>query len=405
MKGTARAWAYAAENGQGDVVRGQIDAESAQAAAVALRAKRLLPLSIRKAQNALRLPEFLSTSKARLSSTDLAEISRRLSDVFGASLPAVHALRLSVEQAVSPKQRAFLEDVGESVRNGRNFSRAVTDSDFACPRLFSALVAAGESAGSLGTQFERLAEHYEEAVKLKRDIVAQLLYPIALLILIMLTLLFLSFFILPQFEGVFAAADADPPPETRLVLAIGAAVREYWLLTPMIVIGLLAALRWAKKRYTRQFESARIATPFAGKLLVLDEVGRYLRTLSTLLQGGMPLVRAMPLARETLTVKLLDIRFHEAEDAVRVGERLGSALARAGAPLELVSYVEIGEETGDLAGMAGRAAARAEDKLRTGVKRVMILLAPLLTALMGLVTAGVIAAVMSGVLSLNEAVY
>ncbi|HXI86117.1 MAG TPA: type II secretion system F family protein, partial [Parvularculaceae bacterium] len=160
------------------------------------------------------------------------------------------------------------------------------------------------------------------------------------------------------------------------------------------------------RRYAGHVERLRLSAPFVGHLILLDDLGRYFRTLSTLLDGGTPLARAMPLARQTLSHLSLQNEFEAVEGAVRTGEPLGAALVKKSrVPRELLSFIEIGEETGELGRMAGEAASIAETKVRTTVRNAMVLLAPVLTAVMGLLTAGVIAAVMSGVLSLNEAIY
>jgi type II secretory pathway component PulF len=401
-----RSWRYSAEDAAGKLVTGTIAAGAMKEAVEALRARRLQPLSV-KPVSGLNVSLFGRTpGPERLALRDLANITRRLSDLLNAGLPLAHALRLAGEQAANGRDRAFFINLLDQVNGGRSIGEAVSRSGFVAPRLFTALIAAGENLGALDKQFERLAVHYEEALKLRREIVAQLVYPIALVVLIFATLLFLSFFVLPQFETIFETADAAPPPETRFVIAAGALIRQYWALGPAIAAAGALAYRFAVRRFARPIERALLATPVVGRLVSIDEMGRYLRTLATLLDGGMPIARAMPLARETLSSHALRASFEFAEQAVRTGERLAPALARhTRMPRELLSFVEIGEETGDLAAMAAQAASIAENRVRSTVRNVMVLAAPLLTALMGLLTAGVIAAVMSGVLSLNDAVY
>jgi type II secretory pathway component PulF len=269
-----------------------------------------------------------------------------------------------------------------------------------------ALVEAGVAMGDLGRQFERLAAHYDEALKLRREVIAQLVYPAALILLVVATLFFLSFIVLPQFEGIFATSDAKPPPETRFVLAAGAAIRHYWPYAPAVLLALYAAARFAARRYSRRWEELNLSLPVAGAVFRNAEYGAYFGTLAAFIGGGAPLARAMPLAREAMSFGLLRTEVEEAERSVRVGERLSRSLrAAVFCPRELISFVEIGEETGELAAMAAQAASRAESLVRSFVQRSMALLAPAMTALLGLLTAGVIAAVMTGVMSLNEAIY
>ncbi len=403
---TLRQFAYAAEDERGAVKNGVIEANDVNEAARRLKAERLRPISVEPARQGLSARLSSRTNNATLSLSDLAQISRRMSDLLRAELPAAHALRLGAGQARSDKEKAFLSRLYEEARAGASLTEAVKKSGFNAPRLFTALIEAGENLGALAPQFDALAAHCEEALALRREIVSQLIYPAALVVLIFVTLIFLSFLVLPQFEAIFQTTEAKPPPETQFVLEAGRLLRRYWALGPVAAILAFAGVRTAAKRNPRLVERAALSLPFAGSLLQTREAGAFFRTLATLLTGGMPLARAMPLAIATVRFAEMRGELERAELSVRTGERLGPALARARyIPKELVSFIEIGDETGALAAMAGQAARLAETRVKTAVKSAMILLAPVLTALMGLLTACVIAAVMSGVLSLNEAVY
>lgn len=406
MSASERSWRYSAEDAGGTLVTGTLAAATMKEAAEVLRMRRLEPLSVKPVSKIWLLPPRRTSGGERLTLKDLARITRRMSDLLNAGLPLAHALRLGGEQSTVKREKTFLTALLTQVNAGRSLSQAIAESGYAAPRLFTALVSAGENLGALDLQFERLANHYEESMKLRREIVAQLVYPAALVVLIFATLLFLSFYILPQFETIFATTDAAPPPETQFVISAGAFIRHYWALGPALIAAALLAYPFLMRRYAGAIERFVLATPLVGGLLLLDDMARFVRTLSTLLDGGMPIVRAMPLARETLNYAALRTSFESAERDVRTGERLAPALARrTRMPRELLGFIEIGEETGELAAMAAQAASVAETKVRSTVRNIMVLAAPALTAAMGLLTAGVIAAVMSGVLSLNDAIY
>jgi len=406
MSSPGRRWRYAAENSAGAVVSGVIEAADLRSAEAALKSRRLLPLSISVHEQSPLSRLVFTSGGNRLKLKELAELTARLRDLLTAGIPIAHALRLASEQANSSRERAFLNGLLADVRGGRTLTDALSQNAFETPRLFKALVESGEELGALGKQMERLAVHFEEAIKLRREIVAQLAYPAALIVLIVATLFFLSFLVLPQFEAIFTTSDANPPPETRLVLDAGAAIRRYWLVAPLVLFSAAIGVRLASRRYATSIERARLAAPIAGRILRYADYGAFLRTLATLLDGGAPIARAMPLARQGMSLKILQAEIEEAESAVRVGERLAPALKkRASCPADLISFLEIGEETGELARLTAQAASRAEAFVGSSIRRFMTLLAPVLTALMGLLTAGVIAAVMTGVLSLNETIY
>lgn len=405
MSAAESRWRYAAEDAAGAVVSGVIDAPDLCAVETLLKSRRLVPLTIKAHEKSLFDSLGVSRLGGRLSIGELARLAARLRDLLAAGIPLAHALRLAGDQAESDRERAFLKGLLAEVRAGRAMADAVSRSAFETPRLFKALVESGEVLGALGKQMDRLATHYDRALKIRREVFAQLAYPAALVVLVIATVIFLSFFVLPQFQSIFATSDAVPPPETQFVLAAGAGVRRYWPYAPILMFVLTFGIRIISRRHAARVERARLATPVLGKFSRYADYGAFLRTLSTLLDGGAPIARAMPLARQGMALGVLREEAERAEADVRVGARLASAMkTRTTCPPDLVSIIEIGEETGELARLAAQGASRAEEYANSSIRRFLALLAPALTALMGLMTAGVIAAVMTGVLSLNETV-
>lgn len=398
-------WRYCAETAGGGVVSGLVEAASEEDALAALRARQLRPLSLEAARPSA-FSRFASGSAQTLSLADLAAATRRMSDLTNAGLPLVKALELARDQASSPKQRSLFADLAAQVRAGEALSTALQKASVKTPVFLHALVRTGESIGALPKQLSILADHYERALKTRREIVAQLVYPAALMTLIILTMIFLSYFVLPQFETIFENAGAAPPIETRITLAAAAFIRSNLAFAPSALLLAFLALHAARRRYGPEMEQALLAAPFIGRLRRDHEIGRYCRSLAAMLKGGMALSDAMPLAADSVGLARIREELAMVETAVRSGRSLSASLAAHAAPAkEVVSFLEVGDETGTLGDMAEQAARFSETRIDATLKRFMALLSPALTAIMGLVTAGVIAAVMSGVLSLNDAVY
>ncbi len=399
-------WKYTAEDRSGAVVTGILNAADESSAVESLRDRQLAPITISRAQSA-RLQRGLFTKEVGiLSLPELSLISKRLADLLGAGLPLLKAVEVAHKQAPSDRQSRFYDHIAKEVRAGRSLSAALSNGDLKAPRLMVALVRASENLGALPEQFANLSEHYESALKLRREITAQLVYPFALVVLIILTLIFLSYFVLPQFEVIFENSGARPPLETRIALSMGAFIRANLFLAPIAGVLLLIAGRFLRSHYQTAIENALLNIPYLGRMRRDSEIGRYCRAVSTLLAGGTALSDAMPLAAETVQNDSIRNDLSKTEHAVRTGDKLSAALARFAAPsTEMTSFLEVGDETGELAAMAAQAAKFTEERTRVATKRFMALLGPVLTAIMGLLTAGVIAAVMSGVLSLNDAIY
>lgn len=404
MSAIQKRWDYAAVDGEGKIRQGQVPARTLQEAREWLRGERLEPLELK----VRRAHPSVSRDNARTSLplADVVRITSKLRDMLAAELPLGSALQILMGQCRSKAERAFLEDILPAVRGGASLSEALAGSRYRLPAEFIPMISAGERIGALKEQFCVLADHYESVRALRRDLMAELLYPAALLVLMVFTIGFLSFVIIPQFESIFASSNALPPPETRLVISGADFIRSNWWAVLITGTAAALALRYLAGRHPALVNRFMDTLPFVGALSCRAKTARYFRTLSALLLGGAPLSSALSLARATISDGSLRRSFDAAEAEVRAGEPIGTAMARhAEISSDVISYLRIGEETGQLGKMSGHAAIHLETDFRRAVKQLMTILSPALTAMMGLLTAGVIGAIMIGVLSLNDALY
>ena len=274
------------------------------------------------------------------------------------------------------------------------------------PRLITALISSGEAIGDLGGQLKRLASDLETRAKLRREIVGNLIYPAALFILIVLTMMFMSFVVLPQFETVFENTNTPPPAETKFVLSVGGFIRNWWSVIAISLVLSFVPARYLVRRYEIAWNKFIINVPVIGRSIFLANTARFCRSLGSLLCGGLPMAQALPIAREAIFTSVLRYRLERAEHDVRSGSALAAALRRHEAiTMDALDLIEIGEKTGYLGKMVLRGADFAEDKLTSALKKIAALAGPIMTAIMGILTAGVIAAIMAGVMSLNEIAY
>lgn len=402
-----RHWRYTAEDDQGAVVKGAMTAADPGGVIAQLKEQGLAPLDVEEDRRASGfLPILQQQRSGALSQRDATQFCTRMADLLNAGVPASKALALIARQSGGAKMKAFARRLESRLRSGETLSAALTSDPAAPPRIMTALIASGEALGNLGGQFTRLAAAFEARAALRKEIVSQLIYPTALFVLIILTMVFLSFFVLPQFEGVFSTSAAAPPAETQIVLAAGAFIRAHWLTAALALVVFILSAQWFAQRNRARAEALALASPIFGPALRKMETGRYCRTLGELLCGGMPLARAMPIARAAVSFAPM----RESVNAIEIDVRNGAALSKAARDAaqldpEALSFFELGEETGALGVMIEKAADYLEEQIATRLKRFAALSGPIMTAIMGLLTAGVIAAVMAGVLSLNDAVY
>ncbi len=399
-------WQYKAETSAGLIVQGQLLAASRQDVLAFLSSEGLIPLTLKKQSARAPGDIVLFGDQNKLSSTDFAEITRGLSDLISAGVPLADALTLLERRHKKQARKKFLNRQLRQIRSGKTLSQSLATECFAVPKLMTALIAAGEASSTLDQQLASIADTLEQQVKFKREMIGQLIYPCALLCLVILTIVFLSFFVLPQFETIFLNADTTPPLETKIVLNLGAWIRQYGFLAPALFGSLFLIGLFLRQRYHYALSRWALSVPFAGKMLLKQEAGNYARSLGALLSGGTALSDALPIASKAISSPFLKDQFDQASKQIRAGSPLAKSLQDYElTPNEVISLAEIGETTGELGPMLTKAADLCEHDIKSFLSKLMTLSGPLLTALMGLVTAAVIASVMSGVLSLNDAIY
>jgi len=393
-----RHWVYIAEDQTGTTVEGVLGA-------IDLEAKDLSPIDVTEDSKGRSIFGRSQLAK-KLTQKSLTQFCTRMADLLNAGVSTVKTLQIVSRQAQAENVRAFSNRLANQIRKGQTLSAALANDPSNLPNEMIALVSSGETLGDMCGAFSRLAQSFEAKEQLRREIISQLIYPAALLVLVILTIIFLSFFVLPQFESVFASASASPPPETQFVLGAAAFIRRYWLICAAVSIGSGWALCFFIKRNKSLWDQILLSTPIAGSLVRKIDTARYARSLGELITGGMPLARAMPIAQSAVTNSAIADGLGQIETDVKNGAPLTRAAATTPClAKDILTFFELGEETGDLGRMITKGASYIEEEVTSFLKRFATLSGPIMTAIMGLITAGVIAAVMTGVLSLNDTIY
>ncbi|PWE18717.1 hypothetical protein DDZ18_03755 [Marinicauda salina] len=394
-------WRYVAEARDGRTVKGRLPGASEQAVADRLRADGLRPVLIRQARGRL-----FGSGPPRLSPKQYARVVRSLADLLGSGIPLRDALAMLVRREKDGRTKALLSRLEARVSAGDSLTAALRADPLDPPRLLPAISSAGEASGELAASLDQLASQMEADQAVRAEITGQLVYPAALLALIFATLVFLAWFVLPQFDSLFANTGAPPPPETAAILAAGKAIRAAGLWIALaVLLGLLGGRRVLEARPGVGDRIAGAIPVMRGVRAKLD-TARYCRSLSLLLAAGQPLARAEPVARSAVASPIRRAALVAAGERLRSGQSFASALRdEAALPEEIAGFVELGEKTGRLAALLARAADIYESEARQTLKRTVELLGPAMTAILGLFVAAVIASVISGVLSLNEVVY
>ena len=335
----------------------------------------------------------------------LGEVTRELAIMLGAGQDLDRALRFVVENVGNTRARTILAEVRDKVRSGSSLAAALAAEPRSFSRLYVGLVRAGEAGGTLPATLDRLAALLERERSLTSSMRAALIYPAVLVIAAIGSIFLLLDYVLPQFTPIFEQAGAELPASTRALMLLGqmTGAAAPWLLVLAVAVVLIARRALAAPALRLKVDRFLLRLPVAGRLLQETLAARLTRTLGTLLQNGMPLISALAIAKDALG----NLAAAAAVDAASVEAKAGRGLARplreAGLfPTRTVHLLQLGEEAAQLAAMSLKAAEIHDEQARLIVQRIVALAIPIITITMGLAVAGIVGALLTALLSLND---
>ncbi|HIE4190887.1 TPA: type II secretion system inner membrane protein GspF, partial [Stenotrophomonas maltophilia] len=345
---------YQAANAQGRIEKGQLDADSPRGARQLLRGRGLTPVQVSAARGA-----GSGWGARRLSASELAWATRQLASLLAASLPLEAALTAVIEQAERPHVAQALTAVRADVRAGQRLTVALAARPRDFPPIYRALVGAGEDSGDLARVMERLADYIEERNALQAKVLTAFIYPAAISLVSVAIVIFLLSYVVPQVVTAFVQARQTLPMLTQVMLAASAFVRIWGVWAGLGIAALVVAWRLALRRpeLRLRWDAMLLWVPMVGRFVLGVNSARFASTLAILLDAGVPLLRALEAARQTLGNALLARCADDVSARVREGAALGSALkVQKVYPPILVHLVASGEKTGALAPLLDRAA-------------------------------------------------
>jgi general secretion pathway protein F len=396
---------FEAADASGNVETGHVEADSQSAAFANLRGRGLTALLVQLEGNQPVAGSSLFTPK--LSDNDLAWATRQLASLLGASLPLEAALSATVEQAEKKHIAQTLSAVRADVRGGMRLADALAARPRDFPSIYRALIAAGEESGDLAQVMERLADYIEERNNLRGKILTAFIYPGVVGLVSIGIVIFLLSYVVPQVVSAFSQARQDLPGLTLAMLNASDFIRAWgWLCFAGIVAGF-----WSWRLYLRNpvarlnWHSRVLRLPLIGRFVLGLNTARFASTLAILGGAGVPLLRALEAARQTLSNDRLDRCVCEATAKVREGVNLAPALAVEKVfPPVLIHLIASGEKTGSLPPMLERAAQTLSRDIERRAMGMTALLEPLMIVVMGAVVLVIVMAVLLPIIEINQLV-
>lgn len=395
---------YRALNQSGRQVKGVVESESLRAARLKLKQQGIFPTTMSESRSRSATATFDLRAK-RVSVSQLSIITRQLATLIGAGMPLVEALRSLVEQIDNPRVRRVLAEVGERVNEGSTLADSLKTYPKVFPRLYVHMVASGEASGSLDIVLERLADLLEGQAALRRKVLSALTYPALMLSLCFIVILILLTYVVPQITAIFEDRKAVLPLPTRIVIGMSDFFQAYWMLVIAAIVGSVLLLR----RYAQTAEGRRtidrlkLRLPLYGGISLKVATSRFARNLSSLLASGVELLTALNIVKNIVGNVILERLIEQSADGVREGRSLAAELSRGGQfPRMLTQMIAIGEQTGQLEQMLGRAANSYETEVSALIGALTSILEPLLIVFLAVVVGGILAAVMLPMLEMTS---
>ncbi|APR34167.1 type II secretion system inner membrane protein GspF [Paraburkholderia sp. SOS3] len=402
------AFRFEAIDAAGKAQKGVLDADSARGARTQLRTQGLTPLVVEPAATRTRGERSQRLSLGRkLSQREQAILTRQLASLLIAGLPLDEALAVLTEQSERDYIRELMAAIRAEVLGGHSLANALSQHPKDFPDIYRALVAAGEHTGKLGLVLSRLADYIEQRNALKQKIVLAFTYPTIVTIIAFGIVTFLLSYVVPQVVNVFASTKQQLPFLTILMMALSGFVRSYWWAMLIAVVVIVYVVRAILKQPGPRlaFDRWLLTAPLFGKLVRGYNTVRFASTLGILTAAGVPILRALQAAGETLSNRAMRLNIDDAIVRVREGTSLSRALGNTKTfPAVLVHLIRSGEATGDVTTMLDRASEGESRELERRTMFLTSLLEPLLILAMGGVVLVIVLAVMMPIIELNNLV-
>ena len=383
----------------GKIVRGETRAGGENQVIASLRRQGILPSKVKKRR---------MRSGKKIKPKDIALFTRQLATMMKAGVPLLQAFDIVGRGSTNPSVTKLLNDVRGDVESGSSLSTAFRRHPMYFNALYCNLVEAGEAAGILEGLLDRLATYMEKTEAIKSKIRSALMYPIAVIIVAFVVVAIIMIFVIPVFKEVFTSFGADLPGPTLIVMAISEFFVKYWYL---IFFGIGGAFYFFFQAWKRSEKMQRfmdrwlLRIPIFGPLIEKSCVARWTRTLSTMFAAGVPLVEALDSVGGASGNSVFAVATEKIQQEVSTGTSLTVAMADTNVfPSMVIQMCAIGEESGSIDHMLGKAADFYEAEVDEAVAGLSSLMEPIIIVILGTVIGGIVVSMYLPIFKLGQVV-
>jgi type IV pilus assembly protein PilC len=380
----------------GGAVTGEIEADNRLGAVASLRGKGIVATAVEEQKpKAPSTGFFANKLGGKVSDKDLSIYTRQFSTMIDAGLPIAQCLGILSEQSESKVLRDVTARIAKDVEGGTTLADSFRKYPKTFDDLFTNMLAVGESGGVLDVVLQRLSGYIEKAAALKRKVKGAMVYPITIISVAFLVIIFMMIFVIPTFAKMFQGLGAELPLPTKVVMWLSDFVQKFII---FVIIG-IAAMIWAIKRYyatdngSKVIDRILLKFPVIGMLIKKVAVARFTRTMGTLLSSGVPILEGLLITARSSGNRVVEAAVMQARSAVMAGRTLADPLRSTPVfPPMVVHMINVGENTGALDAMLSKIADFYDDEVDTAVNALTSLLEPLMIVFLGVVVGGLVVA-------------
>ena len=381
---------FSGKDASGQKISGERTASNKQALAQALRRERITPGAIREKGKEFNMPTFGS---GKVGTKEIAIFFRQFSVMIDAGLPLVQCLEILAANQENPAFQKVLTGVRTTVEGGATLANAMRGYPVVFDDLTTNMIEAGETGGILDIILQRLATYVEKAVRLKSAVKSALIYPVSVVSMAVLIVGALLKWVVPIFANLFAGLGVNLPLPTRVVMGLSGFVQTFWWVFIVGVVGIVVGLKQIRKHPTGRyyFDKVLLFIPVIGSLLRKIAVGRFTRTLGTLITSGVPILEGLTITAKTSGNAVLEEALLKVRKAIEEGRTIVDPLRECGVfPNMVTQMIGVGEATGAMDSMLQKIADFYEEEVDAATKDMLAMLEPFIIGALGIMIGGIV---------------
>ncbi len=388
---TATTYMWKGKTAKGEVITGELKADSRREVGDYLRKRRIIIQSVRKKPKDIKL----GSRKKGVKVKDLCVFTRQFATMVNAGLPLVQCLDVLARQQPKPHFKQTIQQVMLEVEGGATLSEAMGKHRHIFGDLYVNMIAAGETGGIIDVILQRLAVFLEKNDALQRKVKGALTYPAIVLFVATGACIFMLLGVIPVFAKMFADFGGELPAPTRIVMGMSDFLRTNWYLLGAAIVALVFAFKRFRATERGELITDRLflRTPIIGNVLRKGAVSRFTRTLGTLIGSGVPILQGLEITARTAGNKVLELAIDRTARSISQGDTIAEPLKDSGVfPPMVVQMIGIGEQTGALDEMLSKVADFYDDEVDAAVEALTAAIEPLMIVVMGTMVGGMLVA-------------